>query len=93
MHNDRLTLSHDALEDQGAIALLDSPLLADLTHLSLAGNLLTDVTAEAVADCAETWNLDELDLSGNDLSSAGYGLLASSPFLSDRARGRYLMRR
>lgn len=60
-----LNLHNCVVEDAGAIAIAESPNMAGLRKLSLAGNGLTDRSARAILDSPHLGGLVSLDLRGN----------------------------
>jgi uncharacterized protein (TIGR02996 family) len=61
--------------DAHLAALANSPLIGQLTHLSLAGNGISDAGAQALAQSARSLRLTHLDLTSNPIGEAGRSAL------------------
>jgi uncharacterized protein (TIGR02996 family) len=71
--------------DPGSLAaVLESPLLRQLSSLALHGNSLTDDDAELIASARNLENLRWLDLSYNQIGERGVEALIASPYMANK---------
>ncbi|MEM1347824.1 MAG: leucine-rich repeat domain-containing protein, partial [Myxococcota bacterium] len=66
-----LQIKYEALGNEGAKAIVASPLLALLTELDLVGNRITDDGAKAIAASPHLTHLTELYLTDNGIADDG----------------------
>ena len=72
-----LDLSFAELKVPAFLALVDSPQVRSLRHLSVAGNRLPPHVIESLADSRNFENLTSLDLGGNDIGDQGAAALSA----------------